>query len=219
MAGIFLALSCLIDYASLAGDLVHNHVSSLVFLRYWPWNLPTFLAVVLPLAFLLGGAPSLSEPPCPGMGGHARWRRQLPSMCRAGFRGWGAVAALTFLLEGRVAPPRFQRADPLYRQIIGRPAPLLNTRPSWMNLGSTGVAWFLMAPCAGSSPQAGLTDSAGPAQVADARTSTPWPCLGTPSRWFQDPQPLNCFPSRALQDSTSAEETPTRDLFERQKWV
>jgi lipopolysaccharide export LptBFGC system permease protein LptF len=218
--GTFLALSFLIEYASLAGDLAHNHVSGLVFLRYWLWNLPTFLAVVLPLAFLLGGVLSLSE---------ATVSREWMAMraggisflqwCRAGFRGWGAVAALTFLLQAGVAPLGFQRADPLYRQIIGRPAPSLKTRPSWMNLGSTGVVWFLdgtvrwgfpLKPASADMPVLLKW------QMGDQRSmALPWNAL----QMVPGPSTADLFPSRALQDSTSAEETPTRDLFQWQKWA
>jgi lipopolysaccharide export LptBFGC system permease protein LptF len=218
--GTFLALSLLIEYASLAGDLVHNHVSVLVFIRYWVWNLPSFLAVVLPLAFLLGGVLTLAE---------ATVSREWTAMraggisflqwCGAGFRGWGAVLACTFILQAFAAPVAFQRADPLYQQILGRPAHSLKTRPSWLNLGSTGVIWFLDGL-----ERWGFPLKAPGADVpillkwdlhAERSQALPWDSLNL----VDGPKAVDLFPSRALRDSTSAEETSTLDLFQWQKWA
>jgi lipopolysaccharide export LptBFGC system permease protein LptF len=218
--GTFLALSFLIEYASLAGDLVHNHVSNLVFLRYWLWNLPTFLAVVLPLAFLLGGVLSLSEATVT-----REWVAlraggiSFPQWCRAGILGWGSVLALTFVLQAGVAPQAFQRADPIYQYIVGHPARSLQTRPSWLNLGSTGVVWFLDGPVRWGFP----LKPAGPEvpiilkwEMQAARSQAlPWDGLA----FLPGPRTVDLFPSRALRDSTSAEETSTLDLFQWQKWA
>ncbi|MGA2081907.1 MAG: LptF/LptG family permease [Holophaga sp.] len=218
--GTFLALSLLIEYASLAGDLVHNRVSGLVFLHYWVWNLPTFLAVVLPLAFLLGGVLALSE---------ATMSREWVALraggvsflqwSRAGIRGWGGVVALTFVLQAGVAPLAFERADNLYREILGRPALSLQTRPAWLNLGSTGVVWFLDGPVRWGFP---LKPAAPDIPImlrweigAERSRALPWNGLAL----VDGPATAELFPSRALRESTSAEATPTKDLFAWQKWA
>jgi lipopolysaccharide export LptBFGC system permease protein LptF len=218
--GTFLSLSFLIEYASLAGDMVHNHVSFQVFLRYWLWNLPSFLAVVLPLAFLLGGVLALSE---------ATLSREWVAMraggvsflqwCRAGFRGWGSVLALTFLLQAFVAPVAFQRADPLYQQILDRPAKTQAARPSWLHLGSTGVVWFLDGTTRWGFPlKAASRDM--PIllkwQMGSFQSQAlPWDGLAL----LPGPPTLDLFPARALRESASAEQTPTLDLFEWQRWA
>jgi lipopolysaccharide export LptBFGC system permease protein LptF len=218
--GTFLALSFLIEYASLAGDLMNNHVSNLVFLRYWLWNLPTFLAVVLPLAFLLGGVLSLSDATITrewialraGGISFLQW-------CKAGARAWGAVLVLTFALQAFLAPLAFQRADPLYQQILGRPARSLKTRPSWLNLGSTGVVWFLDGTRRWGFPlKPAATDV--PIllkwEMQDLRAlALPWNGLNL----LPGPFTADLFPDKALRDSTSAEETSTVDLFHWQKWA
>jgi lipopolysaccharide export system permease protein len=218
--GTFLALSFLIEYASLAGDLMQNHVSSLVFLRYWSWNLPTFLAVVLPLAFLLGGVLSLSD---------ATISREWVALraggisflqwSRSGARAWGAVLVLTFALQAFLAPLAFQRADPLYQQILGRPARSLKTRPSWLNLGSTGVVWFLDGTVRWGFPLK-TPGKEVPIMLrwemqALRAQALPWDGLNL----LPGPYTVDLFPDKALRDSTSAEETSTMDLFQWQKWA
>lgn len=218
--GTFLALSFLIEYASLAGDLMANHVSGLVFVRYWLWNLPTFLAVVLPLAFLLGGVLTLSEATVT-----REWVAlraggiSFPQWCRSGIRSWGTVLGLTFLLQAAVSPEAFQRADPLYQQILGRPARSLKTRPAWLNLGSTGVVWFLDGAVRWGFP---LKPASRDVPVllrwemqAERSQALPWDGLA----FLAGPRTIDLFPSRALRDSTSAEETSTPDLFQWQKWA
>jgi lipopolysaccharide export LptBFGC system permease protein LptF len=220
VVGTFLALSFLIEYASLAGDLMEHHVSGLVFLRYWLWNLPTFLAVVLPLAFLLGGVLTLSEATVT-----REWVAMraggisFPQWCRSGFRSWGTVLGLTFLLQAAVAPEAFQRADPLYQRILGRPARSLKTRPAWLNLGSTGVVWFLDGAVRWGFP---LKPASREVPVllrwemqAENSQALPWDGLA----FLAGPRTVDLFPSRALRDSTSAEETSTLDLFQWQKWA
>ena len=218
--GTFLALSFLIEYASLAGDLVHNHVSSLVFIRYWLWELPTFLAVVLPLAFLLGGVLALSDATMSrewvalraGGASFLQW-------CRAGVMGWGTVLVLTFMLQAFLAPLAFQRMDSLYQQILGRPARSLQIKPSWLNLGSTGVVWFLDG-----SERWGFPLKAAGAEVpillkwqmrALRSEALPWDGLNL----VPGPFTFELFPDKALRDTASADETSTVDLFHWQKWA
>jgi lipopolysaccharide export LptBFGC system permease protein LptF len=195
-------------------------VSSLVFLRYWLWNLPTFLAVVLPLAFLLGGVLSLSD---------ATMTREWLALraggisflqwCKAGTRAWGAVLVLTFVLQAFLAPLAFQRADPLYQQILGRPARSAKVRPSWLNLGSTGVVWFLDGTVRWGFP---LKEAGKEVPIllkwemeALRSQALPWDGLYL----LPGPYTADLFPDRALRDSTSAEETSTADLFHWQKWA
>ena len=218
--GTFLALSFLIEYAGLAGDLMTNHVSSLVFVRYWVWNLPGFLAVVLPLAFLLGGVLSLSDATV-----SREWVAlraggiSLMQWCRAGARAWGAVLILTFALQAYLAPMAFQRADPLYQQILGRPARSLKSRPAWLNLGSTGVVWFLDGAV-----RWGFPLKAPGREVpillkwemqADRSQALPWDGLNL----LPGPRAIALFPDKSLRDTVSAEEASTVDLFHWQKWA
>jgi lipopolysaccharide export LptBFGC system permease protein LptF len=218
--GTFMALSLLIEYASLAGDLVHNHVSNLVFIRYWLWNLPTFLAVVLPIAFLLGGVLAMSD---------AAMTREWVALraggtsflqwCGAGFRGWGAVLVLTFVLQAGVAPMAFQRADALYQRILGRPTRAEQVRPAWLNLGSTGVVWFLDGPVRWGFP---LKAAGGDVPILlkwkmeSAHSQVlPWDSLNL----VPGPSTADLFPARALTTTSSAEEASTLDLFQWQKWA
>jgi lipopolysaccharide export system permease protein len=218
--GTFLALSFLIEYATLAGDLVHNHVSSLVFLHYWLWNLPTFLAVVLPLAFLLGGVLSLSDATI-----SREWLAlraggiSFLQWSKAGFRAWGAVLVLTFILQAFVAPLAFQRADPLYQHIVGRPARSQQTRPTWLNLGSTGVVWFLDGPVRWGFPLKAASKETPVLlkweMMALRAEALPWDGLNL----VPGPYTIDLFPAKALRDTSSAEEASTTDLFQWQKWA
>ncbi len=216
--GTFLALSLLIEYAGLAGDLARNHVSGLVFLSYWLWNLPPFLSVVLPLAFLLGGVLTLSDAAI-----SREWvalragGASLMQWCRAGFRGWGSVLVLTLLLQVLLAPFAFRKQDPLYQKILGRPARTLQTKP-WLHLGSTGVVWFLD----GTQRLGFPLKPPGEAYIllkwkmGDAVSEAlPWGGLA----FEPGPKASQLFPDRALRESSSAESTATVDLFHWQKWA
>ncbi|BDU73022.1 LptF/LptG family permease [Mesoterricola silvestris] len=216
--GTFLALSLLIEYATLAGDLAHNHVSILVFFQYWLWNLPPFLSVVLPLAFLLGGVLALSDAAV-----SREWvalragGTSLAQWCRAGFAAWGGVLALTFVLQAFVAPYAYQQADPLYRQILGRPARSAATKP-WMHLGSTGVVWFLDGTARWGFP----LKAPGEAfillkwRMGDvASEGLPWGGMA----FEEGPPAFRLFPSRALRESASADSAATLDLFQWQHWA
>ena len=218
--GTFLALDFLLEFATLAGDLANNHVSILVFVRYWIWNLPTFLAVVLPLAFLLGGVLALSD---------ATMSREWVALraggtsflqwCRAGALGWGSVLCLTFLLQALVAPLASQQADTLYdHSILKRPVRSVQTKP-WINLGSTGVLWFLDGqqrwgfPLKASGPDVPVLLNW---RMQSLRSQAlPWDGLNL----VPGPNTVDLFPARALRDSTADEWTGTLDLFQWQKWA
>jgi lipopolysaccharide export LptBFGC system permease protein LptF len=216
--GTFLALSLLIEYASLAGDMAHNHVGFGVFLRYWLWNLPPFLSVVLPLAFLLGSVMALAD---------AAMSREWVALRAGGTslvqwagsaaKAWGGVLVLTVLLQVFLAPYAFRQQDPLYQRILGRPARTQTTKP-WLYLGSTGVVWFLDGAERWGFPlkspgeafillhwRMGATDSQG----------LPWGGLA----FEPGPRASQLFPAKALRESASAEDTATADLFEWQRWA
>ena len=186
--GTFLALSLLIEYASLAGDLAHNHVPILTFIHYWLWNLPPFLSVVLPLAFLLGGVLALSDAAVT-----REWvalragGASLVQWCRAGVKAWGAIIVLTFLLQAFLAPFAFRKADPIYRHILARSVQSPKTKP-WLNLGSTGVVWFLDGAQRWGFPQGPrdrMPHHAAPGNAAKRSLALPWdglPSFRAPGR-------------------------------------
>ena len=216
--GTFLALSLLIEYASLAGDLAHNHISTIIFIKYWLWNLPPFLSVVLPLAFLLGGVLALSDAAVT-----REWvalragGASLVQWCRAAAKGWGSILALTFLLQAFLAPFAFRQADPIYRQILGRSVQTAKTKP-WLYLGSTGVVWFLDGAQRWGFP----LKTPGEAYILlswkmgdTLAQALPWGGL----TFEPGPRASLLFPDRALRDSTAAETAGTVDLFHWQKWA
>jgi lipopolysaccharide export LptBFGC system permease protein LptF len=214
----FLVLSLLIEYAGLAGDLAKNHVSIFVFLRYWLWNLPPFLAVVLPLAFLLGGVLTLSDAAVSqewvalraGGVSFIQW-------CGSAFTAWGGVLLFTFLLQTFLAPPAFERADAIYQKILARPARAARSSP-WLNLGSTGAVWFLDGNTRWGFPlkPVGQAPILLKWEMGDTQSlALPWNALNLVPGMLA----VDLFPDRALRESASAESTPTLDLFHWQKWA
>ena len=216
--GTFLVLSLVIEYATLASDMAKNHVTILVFLSYWVWDLPPFLAVVMPLAFLLGSVLALSDATITqewvalraGGASFMQW-------CWAGVPAWGGILLLTFLLQAFAAPFAFEKADPLYQKILGRPARSAQSSP-WLNLGSTGVVWFLDGHERWGFP----LKPAGEAPIllhwnmGDLQSNAlPWNAHAL----VPGPQAVDLFPDRALRDSVSAESTPTPDLYLWQRWA
>jgi lipopolysaccharide export LptBFGC system permease protein LptF len=217
--GTFLSLSLLIEYAGLAGDLAHNHISNLVFLRYWIWNLPPFLSVVMPLAFLLGGVLAFSDAAI-----SREWvalragGASLVQWTKAAFRGWGAVVVFTFLLQAFLAPFAYRQADPIYRHIIGRPPRASLKSKPWLYLGSTGVVWFLDGAQRWGFP----LKSPGEAYLIlkwgmgdTLSEALPWGGLA----FEEGPRASLLFPDKALRESATAEGSPTRDLAQWQKWA
>ncbi len=216
--GTFLALSLLIEYASLAGDLAKNKVSILIFFKYWVWNLPPFLSVVLPLAFLLGGVLSLSDAAVT-----REWvalragGASLVQWCRSGWRAWGGVLVLTFVLQVLVAPFAYRQQDRLYHQILARPTSEYKSKP-WLHLGATGVVWHLEGNLRWGFP----LKPAGEAPVllcwsrGETRSAAlPWGGL----TWVDGPMASRLFPSEALRRSSYAEDTATLDLVSWQAWA
>lgn len=216
--GSLLVLNLLIEYASLAGDLSKNRVHLHVFMAYWFWNLPPFLVVALPMAFLLGTLLALSE---------AALNREWLALRAGGVSllrwlwssrwAWGLVAGLTFLLQVGLAPVAMNRANRLYRRILNRSEVQLSSRP-WLNLGSTGVLWHLQGDTRWGFP----LKPAGEAPIllrwhlGDRHSEAlAWGGL----RLVQGPPAERLFPAEALRQSSSAEEAHTPDLLRWQAWA
>jgi len=216
--GSLLVLNLLIEFASLAGDLSKNDVHIIVFIQYWLWNLPPFMVIALPIAFLLGTLLTLSE---------AALNREWLALRAGGVSllrwlwssrwAWGLVIFLTLLLQIGLAPRAISRSNNLYMRIINRHQVNPATRP-WLNLGSTGVLWHLQpndrwgfplkAP--GVAPillhwQLGQTHS----------EALAWGGL----HLVQGPPADQLFPSKALRSSASAEEASTTELLQWQSWA
>lgn len=216
--GSLLLLNLLIEYANLAGDLAQNPGHGGMFIRYWLWNLPPFLSVALPVSFLLGTVLALSQAALSQewnalkSGGVSLWQWVWSARW-----AWGAVLALTFALQAFLSPVAIAKSDTLYRQIIKRSPKAVKSSP-WLNLGSTGVLWFLERDVRWGFPLKGpgeapvlLRWKAG----ADHAEALPWGGL----QFVQGPESRLLFPDRSLRDSAFAEETPTMDLLQWQRWA
>ncbi len=216
--GSLLVLNLLIEYATLAGDLSKNGVHFDVFIRYWFWNLPPFLVVALPMAFLLGTLLALSEAAL-----HREWlalRAGGVSLLRwlwSSRMSWGLVAVLTLILQVGLAPMAMTHANQLYRQILKRSQAPTTSRP-WLYLGSTGVLWHLQAEQRWGFP----LKAPGEAPIllhwklGSAHTEAlAWGGLSL----VQGPPADRLFPARALRTAATAEEARTLDLFHWQTWA
>lgn len=216
--GSLLLLNLLIEYANLAGDLARNPGQVGTFLAYWLWNLPPFLSVALPVSFLLGTTLALSQAALSQewnalkSGGVSLWQWIWSARW-----AWGTVLALTFGLQMWVAPKAIERSDNLYRVILKRTPKNPHASP-WLNLGSTGVLWYLERDVRWGFPLA----SAGQAPVllkwkpgSDRAEALPWSGL----TFAPGPESRTLFPDRALRDSAFAEETSTQDLVQWQRWA
>ncbi len=216
--GTLLVLNLLIEYASLGGDLSKNGVHISVFIEYWFWNLPPFLVVALPMAFLLGTLLTLSE-----AGLTREWlalRAGGVSLVRwlwSSRFAWGVVTLLTLLLQIWLAPVAMSRANHLYRKILNRSEMHATSRP-WLYLGSTGVLWHLQANQRWGFP----LKAPGEAPIllrwrlGDSNSEAlGWGQL----RFVQGPAADRLFPARALREASSAEESRTADLIHWQKWA
>lgn len=216
--GSLLVLNLLVEYATLAGDLSKNGVHQAVFIRYWFWNLPPFLVVALPIAFLLGTLLTLSESAL-----NREWlalRAGGVSLLRwlwSSRWAWGLVAVLTLGLQVAVAPKAMTRANSLYRQILNR-SQSPNIRRPWLYLGSTGVLWHLQAEHRWGFPLKA---------PGEAPILLHWRMGDTYSEslaWggqhlVQGPSADRLFPAKALRSAASAEEASTADLVRWQTWA
>lgn len=218
VVGAFMALDLVIQFASLGGDLAQNKVSIWIFLQYWAWDLPPFLVVLFPLAFLLGATLALSEAALSqewtairaGGIGLSRWiRSALPA--------WGFTLAATFALQIWMGPWAFNRADTLYRKILNRPPRVTQVKP-WLHLGSTGILWRLDGETRWGFPLV----APGHAPILlrwtsgdDHAEGIPWGGLAM----VQGPSTASLFPDESLRISSVAQATPTRDLLHWQRWA
>jgi lipopolysaccharide export LptBFGC system permease protein LptF len=216
--GSLLVLNGLVEYASLAGDLSKNQIQITVFITYWLWNLPPFLVVALPLAFLLGTLLTLSE---------AALNREWLALRAGGVSlltwlwssrwAWGAVTLLTFGLQVGLAPVAKQHSDSLYRRILAR-SQVQSTEQPWLHLGATGVLWHLDADERWGFP----LKSPGEAPIllrwrlGDSRSEAlPWGGL----QLVPGPAADQLFPDRALRNAPTAEVASTWDLLRWQVWA
>ncbi len=216
--GSLLVLNLLIEFATLAGDLSKNGVHIFVFIRYWLWNLPPFMVIALPIAFLLGSLLTLSE------GALTReWlalRAGGVSLLRwlwSSRRAWGLVTLFTLGLQVGIAPKAITHANSLYMRILNRSQIQSVTRP-WLYLGSTGVLWHLQT-----NDRWGFPLKA----PGEAPILLHWR-LGAPHSealaWegmhlVQGPPADRLFPAKALRDTANAEEANTLELLQWQSWA
>jgi lipopolysaccharide export LptBFGC system permease protein LptF len=216
--GSLLLLNFLIEYASLAGDLSKNRIHFIVFIKYWTWNLPPFLAIALPMAFLLGSLLALSE---------AALSREWLALRAGGVSllrwiwssrlAWAGVTAFTFLLQIWVAPMAMGHANRYYRQILKRSQMATATRP-WLYLGSTGVLWNLQGDQRWGFPLKAPGEA--PLLLAwrmgdNNSQALAWGGL----HMVQGPPAERLFPERSLRDTPSAEEASTYELVHWQRWA
>jgi lipopolysaccharide export LptBFGC system permease protein LptF len=216
--GSLLVLDLLIEYASLAGDLAKNGIHLIVFIQYWLWNLPPFLVVALPVAFLLGTLLALSE---------AALTREWLALRAGGVSlmtwlwssrwAWGPVMVATMALQVWVSPTAITRSRSLYRYILKRPQIQVTSKP-WLYLGSTGVLWHLQADQRWGFPLK---------RPGEAPILLRWR-MGSPNSealaWagmelIQGPPADRLFPSQALRNASNADEARTSDLFLWQAWA
>jgi len=216
--GTLLLLNFLIEYASLAGDLSKNKIHFIVFIKYWTWNLPPFLSIALPMAFLLGSLLALSE---------AALSREWLALRAGGVSllrwlwssrfAWAGVTAFTLVLQIWIAPLAMGHANRYYRQILKR-SPVASTSRPWLYLGSTGVLWNLQGDQRWGFPlkapgEAPLLLSW---RMGDGYSQAlAWGGL----HMVQGPPPERLFPERSLRDTPSAEEASTYDLAHWQRWA
>ena len=216
--GSLLVLNLLIEFAALAGDLSKNDVHLIVFVRYWLWNLPPFMVIALPIAFLLGTLLTLSE---------AALNREWLALRAGGMSllqwlwssrwAWGLVIILTLILQVGAAPKAIGRANRFYMQILNRSQIQSTTRP-WLYLGSTGVLWHLQT-----SERWGFPLKA----PGEAPILLHWRLGDSHSEalaWgglhlVQGPSADLLFPSKALRSTANAEETSTMELLQWQSWA
>lgn len=211
--GSFLVLHLLIEFATRAGDMQQNHISVLRFLTYWVLNLPPFLAIVLPLAFLLAAVLTFSEATV-----SREWMAiraggvSLLQWVISGRRAWGGILAFTFLLQTFLAPRCIGPQDRIYREIVGRPPRSQQSKP-WLFLGKAGLLWYLDGTQRWGFPL-GAPKTA-PVVLRWQMNSPDSQALAWGGLGFEAGPPRDkLFPSRSLQDYASAEEAPTLDLYE-----
>ncbi len=216
--GVLLLLDLMINYASLAGDMSKNRIHLFVFIKYWLWDLPPFLAIALPVAFLLGFMLALSE---------AALAREWLALRAGGVSlvrflwssrlAWGGVLLLTLALQVGFAPVAAARSNRYYQFILQRPLQPSGTRP-WLYLGSTGVLWNLQGDQRWGFP----LKAPGEAPILlhwhmgdPFSTALAWNGMS----FIQGPAADRLFPARSLREVPTAEEASTLDLIHWQHWA
>ncbi len=216
---VFLALSFMLDFATLAGDLSQNQVSSMVFLNYWVWNLPEFLAIILPISFLFGWVLTLSDASVTHewvalrAGGVS-----LVQWMRAGLGVGLIVVAATFLLQAYAAPRAAVRADALYDVIKKRPTSARQEQP-WLHLSSTGILWHLDGPSRWGFPL--QTPESGAPILMRWRLGEPTSDQLAWGGMALEPGPHAdaLFPTEALRQHAKPHHIPTLDLIQWQRYA
>ncbi len=216
--GTFLVLELLIEYATLAGDISHNHKTILDFLYYWVLNLPTFLNTALPVTFLLaslfafGQATQTAEWVALRAGGVS-----LIQWVWSARKAWLTVLTFTAVLQLWVAPFAYNKADNVYRKILDRP-PNAASQYSWLYLGSTGVLWNQQDQTRWGFP---LKPAMEAPILLRWRTGDPF-ARGLPwggTKLVQGPAAEKLFPATSLREPTHADMSSTADLITWQKWA
>ena len=216
--GTLLTLDLLIEFARLAGDLSKHGLPLGLFLRYWVWNLPSFLVVALPISFLLGGVLAFSDAAV-----SREWvalragGASLLQWIGSGAKAWMSVLAVSFILQAIIAPAAVSQADALRRTIKNKPSRVYASKP-WMHLTSTEVLWFLEKDYRWGFPLKAPGEA--PILYRWQRNTLhsdqlPWNGL----HFERGPEASTLFPTEALRRSASAEQTSTLDLFLWQKWA
>lgn len=214
----FLGLGLLIDFATMAGDLSKNHVSILVFLNYWIWNLSPFLVLVLPIAFLLGSVLAISEA-CASREWNALKSGGISFVqwFLSAWKVWGLVLAGTLILQVVVAPIANERATLLLRQITKKVKKSSVVSP-WLYLGGTGINWYLEGDTRWGFPLEKDPDSS---DLLKWKLNTPQAEQTDAQGLRMEPGPkaVDLFPNQALRRFAKAEEASTWALFQWQRWA
>jgi lipopolysaccharide export LptBFGC system permease protein LptF len=216
---VFLTLSLLIEFATLAGDLAKNNLSWLVFLQYWIWNLPPFLSLVLPLAFLFSGVITFSDASVTHewvalrAGGVS-----LTKWLAAGAWTWSGILVFTFVVQAFVAPLSIAKADHYYARILNRPVHSDKDVKPWLYLSRTGVLWHLEDGMRWGFPL--LAPKKAPVIVRWKTGQASVQYLDWGSLEFTDGPPAETFfPDRTLLAYDKPERVSTMDLFRWQHWA
>jgi len=216
--GTFLTLSLMMEFSGLASDIAKNKLSYAIFFHYWVLNLPPFLAVVLPVAFLLGGILTFAE-----AAQSREWTAlraggtSLLQWMGAGAAAWLVVLGGTLLIDAVLAPTVAGKQDVLYCRIKNRPVQYKTT--PWLHLSSTGILWHLEGDHRWGFPL-GTPGLETPIlmrwKAGSPNTDTlAWDGLALTS----GPPAASQFPDKALMESGRMEETSTADLLRWQKWA
>jgi lipopolysaccharide export LptBFGC system permease protein LptF len=216
--GALLVLDAMLEFAPITGDLVKNQISLLRYAQYWLLNLPAFMVIAFPMAFLLAGVMSFSDAAM-----HREWMAlkaggvSLLQWIASGAKAWIAVALLAFVTQAVIAPMTIGKASDIYREIRNQPPRSYQNKP-WMHLASTDVLWYLGKDVRYGFPLASPEAAPVLYQWKKGAAQIDQLVLGE-LHFSPGPEAATQFPSEALRRSSTAEETNTLDLFLWQKWA